>query len=132
MRMCSIQLKLCRVCSAACRMGLFDRSYVVNQWIKNSHSRYRGLRTLGVSAKGATASPSSDKAPGLFTTQSRSKWCCQTVFLPRKVSFPPPGTTGFYDDKNRCVRIRTHGSMGGRSCEAFPYPASIFLRIRSL
>jgi RNA-directed DNA polymerase len=73
------------------------RCFVMKQWIKNCHTRYRGLRALGVSDYGARPVAGSHKGP----------WAMSNM-KPVKVAMP----NRFFADKGLFCLSQYHATLG--------------------
>lgn len=60
------------------------RCYVMKQWIKNSHTRYQRLRSLGVSAQGAGGIAASRKGPWVLSNAKPLKVALSNRFFAEK------------------------------------------------
>ena len=63
------------------------RCYVMKQWIKNSHTRYQRLRSLGVSAQGAGGIAASRKGPWALSNAKPLKVALSNRFFVEKGLF---------------------------------------------
>jgi group II intron reverse transcriptase/maturase len=63
------------------------RCYVMKQWIKNSHTRYQRLRSLGVSAQGAGGIAASRKGPWALSNAKPLKVALSNRFFAEKGLF---------------------------------------------
>ena len=92
------------------------RCYMMKQWIKNSHTRYQRLRSLGVSAQGAGGIAVSRKGPWALSNAKPLKVALSNrIFAEKGLFFPPRSVrTECNDDMNRLVRSRMPGGVRGR------------------
>ena len=60
------------------------RCYMMKQWIKNSHTRYQRLRSLGVSSKGACGVAVSRKGPWALSNAKPVKVALSNRFFAEK------------------------------------------------
>jgi hypothetical protein len=88
----------------------------MKQWIKNCHTRYQRLRSLGVSGKGACGIAVSRKGPWALSNAKPVKVALSSRFFAEKgLLFSPRSIrTEGHDYMNRPVRSRMPGGVRGR------------------